>query len=423
MYRPRQHEIGDQGLRIFAAALPRAWVYREQPGSDYGIDAEIEVFANHAKASAVISEETARLVRFNAHEDPHECVARVVAETARKLRRVTRRGPRDLRAFSILVTHASRFLDASYIDFGLFLTGRAGPPGRPRGLTSDTIRRRRLTDARLLREYRHCADALVALERAGGQRMVPMAAARVIQSFTPVWLRMMFEGQRGTAAAYRSELRELAEAAATIGGRLGDTDSVALVVSLTVCLGDPEDPRDRAEALEWAERALAGCGLSEADQGAVIAHIRSVEEAKDEQLQRKQPDEDDFIAEAQIYREMAVAHGIDVDGGTDDAAELVRIGLADLNPERALRHCVHAMVGEGPSNPIADALQMPTAAVKSVFCGLHRHAVGGVPLDDIAREFQRAYCDGCPDRSPHPPAWKWSRAWHREREEELRSQS
>lgn len=41
--RPVQHEIDAAARRAFAAALPTAWVYREQD-EDYGIDAEVELF-------------------------------------------------------------------------------------------------------------------------------------------------------------------------------------------------------------------------------------------------------------------------------------------------------------------------------------------------------------------------------------------
>jgi hypothetical protein len=46
MKRTKQHEIDAEARRIFSFVVPRQHVIREQPGDDYGVDYEIELFKN-----------------------------------------------------------------------------------------------------------------------------------------------------------------------------------------------------------------------------------------------------------------------------------------------------------------------------------------------------------------------------------------
>ncbi|MBI3665722.1 MAG: hypothetical protein HY236_05755 [Acidobacteria bacterium] len=108
---------------------------------------------------------------------------------------------------------------------------------------------------------------------------------------------------------------------------------------------------------------------------------------------------------------MATALGIDLSDPDDRYAQIVRIGIADLDPSRVLKNCQHLFVTLGSRGLLAAWLRLPTAGQKVIHCTLHRYAGMGWTLDGIYRSFKRDYCDKCPDCSPHSPEWAYSEEW------------
>src|ERR1051325_5939730 len=105
---------------------------------------------------------------------------------------------------------------------------------------------------------------------------------------------------------------------------------------------------------------------------------------------------------------MAAGLGIDLSDRSDADAALIRLGIRDLNPERVLRACEHLDARLGRyTNTVAEAMRLPTAGTKVMQCNLHRHALEGLSLDRLSKEFQRRFCDSCADKSPRPASWIW----------------
>ncbi len=136
----------------------------------------------------------------------------------------------------------------------------------------------------------------------------------------------------------------------------------------------------------------------------------------------------------EYYEQQAAALGIDLSNSNDQIAEIVRIGLEDLDPTRVARHCRHIHLRHGPGGVPAEMLGLPTAGSKSIMCLKHGHSIQGLKLDDIYAMFARAMpwspdqmsCDKCPDMSPHPEGWEWSDEWAAEqadRFKQLRGQN
>jgi Domain of unknown function (DUF4062) len=125
------------------------------------------------------------------------------------------------------------------------------------------------------------------------------------------------------------------------------------------------------------------------------------------------------IDDCDYYEQQAAALGIDLSNPNDRIAEIVRIGLEDLDPTRVARHCRHIHLRHGPVGVPAEMLGLPTAGSKSIMCLKHGHSIQGLKLDDIYAMFARAMpwspdqmsCDKCPDISPHPEGWEWSDEW------------
>jgi hypothetical protein len=110
----------------------------------------------------------------------------------------------------------------------------------------------------------------------------------------------------------------------------------------------------------------------------------------------------------QIYQVMATALGVDLADRASPDAALIRLGIRDLNPERVLRTCEHLEVRLGRyTNAVAEAMRLPTAGTKVLQCDMHRYGLEGLSLDRLSREFQKQFCDSCPDKKPRSSSWKW----------------
>jgi len=124
------------------------------------------------------------------------------------------------------------------------------------------------------------------------------------------------------------------------------------------------------------------------------------------------------------YEQQAAALGIDLDDPNDRIAEVVRIGLADLDPTRVARNCQHIHLRPGPRGVPAEMLGLPSAGFKSIICMKHGHSMQGLKLDDLYEHFSRRMpwtddqicCETCPDRIRHPEGWNWSEEWAVEQE-------
>jgi len=119
------------------------------------------------------------------------------------------------------------------------------------------------------------------------------------------------------------------------------------------------------------------------------------------------------------YEQQAAALGIDLSDPDDRIAEVIRIGLEDLDPTRVASKCRHIHLRNGPHGIPAEMLGLPTAGSKSIICLKHGHSMQGLKLDDVYALFSRSMpwsrdqvrCENCPDVSPHPEGWNWSEEW------------
>jgi len=78
--RPRQHTLEDESKNQFRQAIPSTWVYREA-SSDYGIDAEIEIFDEDGESKGLIffcqlkatdNEELGKALKFRIRKDLYD---------------------------------------------------------------------------------------------------------------------------------------------------------------------------------------------------------------------------------------------------------------------------------------------------------------------------------------------------------------
>jgi hypothetical protein len=107
---------------------------------------------------------------------------------------------------------------------------------------------------------------------------------------------------------------------------------------------------------------------------------------------------------------MAAAIGIDLSDETDPLVRGLRIAAKDDSPERVLANCEHLLASQGAVGPIARRIQrlfnLGTAGSKVVHCTLHNYHKEARELDAAYGEFNRSYCDSCPDKKPRRDGWE-----------------
>jgi hypothetical protein len=115
--------------------------------------------------------------------------------------------------------------------------------------------------------------------------------------------------------------------------------------------------------------------------------------------------------EEQIIENMAFALGVDLTDPRDEMGQLVRLGIADMNPGRVLKNCEHLFVSLGARGFFSELLGLPTMGQKVVHCPLHNYSMRGMSLDVTYGSFKHRYCDDCPDASPRAPDWEYTPEW------------
>jgi hypothetical protein len=222
------------------------------------------------------------------------------------------------------------------------------------------------------------------------------------------------EGHEEAAKQYRESAMQFCRMAVWIAGRNNDDESLSFAVTVVLMLTDEADKRnaEREEVLNLAQEALskirdpkqAGATKDALDRG--IRRVSGVRVEGDL--------EHDLVT--QIIENRAAGLGIDMTDSRDLTVKLVRLGIKDASPERAVKHCVHAFVsisGRVPlfASTLAELLQLPSINAKIIHCDLHDYAVEARTLDPAIEHFKREHCDKCKDISPRATDWKYSDEW------------
>jgi hypothetical protein len=108
---------------------------------------------------------------------------------------------------------------------------------------------------------------------------------------------------------------------------------------------------------------------------------------------------------------MATAMGVDLTNENDEVAQIINIGLRDLNPERVLKNCQHLFLQVGGGGVPAQMLGLQTAGFKTLFCTKFGHGWEALELDGAYSLMHKEHCEKCKVCEPHPASWKWNREW------------
>ena len=335
-------------------------------------------------------------------------------DIARAMRSLAQKGPPRLKYYAAVALKAAQLEYAVREDFALFLNWRVHQEhGDPFWLAVLSFRRRGAGEL-VVRRYRHATRLLNCLVEANVYSLFPQAAVRVVGAMVSFHLRLRQEGLDDAAHAYRTSLIQIADFAFDLATKLHQWEDAALACMSALWLADLEDPTDIRLMVAWAkDRVLRIEPDAIRDQA-----LHELEEVEPQMLRTapRQSLEDDFEWEYQAYTEMARALGVDLQDASDPIAQIIHQGLQDLNPERVLKNCQHLFVTIESYGLPGEWLKLPTAGSKLLYCTLHGYGIGGIVLDTVYSILQSRYCKKCPDVTPHPEEWKWTRKWQLEQD-------
>jgi hypothetical protein len=344
-----------------------------------------------------------------------ELVPRVKLCFALRQRALTRKGPLHLRLHAAMKLRLARLRSSVNVDYGLYMNSRlceaTAERGRADPFWATALYRARVDAARrIVSSYQQSMRLLEYSAKKGEFYIVAREAVEVLGGMADFLVRLRSEGMGQAEEFWARRLEALADSAIGIAMSLREWELVGLLVRSTLHLVDIRKPvsldrwlaraRDRAAQIpevEARERLLGSLMEDRATAGAVLTGV------DEEQMPLEE--------EARMIRAMATSLGVDLDDPNDEIAQVVRIGLTDLDPTRVLRTCTHLFLALGAHGLPAVMLGLPTAGSKTLWCTLHGHGIGGMQLDGLMQFMEREHCATCGDRRPQQEGWQWSRPW------------
>lgn len=339
-------------------------------------------------------------------------------QTARKLKNLAKGGPDYLLVYAALAERAAELAGSARHDMALYMNLKVQTEAASRD-HAEPLWTLMLPAARMqaaehvLTKFRHCTRLLDRLIELDAFHAYPQAAERVIGAMLIFLIRLWDEGMAVASAAFERVLAQIAERACWIGIRLEHWEDVSLVALTSALVADPSDEDAILRRVEWARSRLQEIQDGPERESALGLLERQAESRRAAEAGPQEPGAR-IALDRQIYTEMAEAMGVRLGDPDDMLAEVIRIGIQDLDPGRVLRECQHLFVTLGSCGIPARMLQLPTAGLKYLHCVLHGFGVGALSLDRAYSTMAEEYCNECPDRNPHPTGWTWTQEWQQE---------
>jgi hypothetical protein len=316
-----------------------------------------------------------------------------------------------LKFYTLIAQVAGEFYQLAKEDWGLFQNWRVHQATGDVWWRAELRVLRAEVSRRILRKYRQFIRLVRLSEKTPYQSALPLAFLRILEGAAILICGLELEGFPDAAASIRESVFEVCKLAASIAAQYGQHSERAQAALSAGMLS-----RDRGAAcVHWAEEQVERIADERVRESA-----RAMLTDQSATLANAAPNNDEAVPvsmEQQIYENMASGLGIDLADQEDPVSEMVRTGIADFDPTRALRDCSHMFVTLSRRSPgflcfmLAQQLQLPTMGAKVIHCTLHKCSREGLSLDETYQRFRTDYCDHCPDRSPREPGWQYTHAW------------
>ena len=419
--------------KAFIAKITKLW---KQKNRDYAAlekvsrDALSNVNNSAAtKVSAVLNIEKALEDKVKGSPILQAQLDKIYFETAVAIKELTRNESKSWRLYSLLFWRSALLRIASADDFALFTNHKIhrsddGSDGLDFICNFTLGIARHKTFKKVIRIYNQCIRLFSFALNSSEYWMIPQVILRVAQSLPPVFIHLWGEGLEETAALFRDHFNEILKKTASITFALEKWDDLALLVFSAFTLNSQKNQEQYQETYDWALATLNSIP-DESRRKEWLNCLQDMTQTFDPMKNKIEFEEPDapIEEEYQIYIQMAQAMGINLDDPNDRIAQIVNIGLKDLNPERVLKNCKHLFVYVGHYGIPAQMLKLYTAGSKYLRCTKKDVAIGGQSLDGIYDSLKREHCSKCKDADPWSEGWKWTRSWqNKESEKEIHKQ-
>lgn len=379
-------------------------------------NAEVRIHTGMALAQAF-----ERLINRREQRGANPEFVRIRLEIANKMIAIARRPdcPKIARKYARIFLRSSRLRASAFFaralsrsDFGLRLQGQT--------LTGPLIHLQRIENqSRVTRDYTAILRDIPRLAK-GAASLIPFALGEAMEGLLASLEYLDRLGEGELVKAYAAAAAQFLPAAFAVLDTLGEEDlrretqnlGIRFVsISVFGWLGHDE-------LLQKFEETVRSMRSRPARDEALQAVRRFFYERQMIPAETKPTWEEVRT----FFTRAAEDMGIDLSDPEDTAAQLVRIGLEDLNPTQYLKNCVHTHLAFPYPGGIAEILGMPTAGMKRVVCLKHGHSVDNLRLkvayDIFARKDlalgEHICCETCADKAPHPEDWDLPDDWEKE---------
>jgi hypothetical protein len=345
---------------------------------------------------------------------------KIFSRAAEKMQQLTRKGPPALKYSALLFHTAADFHGLVRTDWGLYLNWKIHQAQNDFWWTAGLRTQRAEIGRRLTLKYRQFLRLVRFSERTSYQQVLPVAFLRIVDGAAILINRLEFEGFPEAASHIRNSVFEICKVSAAIASSVGDEDLLAKAVMSAGLIS--RDRNDSCVLWAFAE-------VEKIQNEAVRQHARQSLDDQEHRLNGEELPDDRYKApvERQVYENMAAAHGIDLSDPDDPFAEMVQVGINDLDPTRVLAECEHLFVTISRRGPglifyfVAQQLKLPTMGNKIIHCTLHGYTGEGWTLDDTFKRFQERFCSKCPDKISRPIGWQYTPEWQESENEKNRA--
>jgi hypothetical protein len=335
---------------------------------------------------------------------PQSELPKVILAHAKTLQKLTARGPRHLKFYSLIARQAAELDVMVQENSSLFLAlhQHLQHSGNPMIALDVYVRKADLT-RRIVLKYNRCVRLARYAANYPDRWVLGRALPTIVNAIGQYLITLQTEGNFDSERAFARSALQISKLAAWICHETNDQEGIVLAILSSLLTTRSQ----QSEAYCWAEQTANS--LRDPARGDALRVIeRTVKRWKGENVAG------DYRGNTtwQIIQNMATALGIDLNDEDDPLVRGLKIAARDNTPERVLANCEHLLASQGAVGPTSRRIQhlfnIGTASSKVVHCTLHNYHKEGRELDTAYREFKQRHCDSCPDKKPRPEGWKYT---------------
>ena len=355
----------------------------------------VALLGSRSRSSARAAEELIRL-RLDVS---HELVSVVYSAPS----------PRHLRRYAVFLARAARLRSRIDQDLGILMSRKVQTRTADQFTQWMTKGAQHKSTEQVVTEFRKCQRHVLAALQQRTWGLLCQMWIELTDVAIPFLIRLRQDDLATGADAIVEWLDDVGEVCVLAAERANDQRSLEMCALNHMRLGfGSDDVPTRVSRAKLISAKLDDDARERVQQG-----VDDIAEG----LMSQKDDSNSPLSSDELYshfRHIARGLGVDIDDPNDDIAYIIRVGIADANPERVLRHCQRLHVSIDSYGIPAEMMGLPTAGSKSLHCIKHGCRMTGVSLDRLSEMFQRLNCATCPDLMPHDPQWTWSDSWQRE---------